>query len=105
MTDYNSRRRFVEYVINSTFNCTLDQLPDRINGISDRELMQLTKSLAESWENDLVRLSNWRPHHHSKRGIPLLRWILSQVGIKLSSQQVMRDGKRFMIYYVEVDDI
>jgi hypothetical protein len=52
---------------------------------------------------DLVTFFKWRADQ-SQQSVAILRWMLSQIGLKLESEQVMRDGQRFRVYRINSDD-
>jgi len=49
---------------------------------------------------DLRRFFNFR-NDQSQKPEHILRWILKKVGIVLGSRQVMREGKRYMVYSID----
>jgi hypothetical protein len=47
---------------------------------------------------NLKTFLGWRPDQ-SHNSVPIVRWVLDQVGVKLASRQITRGGQRFMIYF------
>jgi len=50
--------------------------------------------------DDLRRFFNFR-NDQSQKPEHILRWLLKKVGIVLGSRQVMREGKRYMVYFID----
>jgi len=50
--------------------------------------------------DDLRRFFDFRKDQ-SQKPENILRWVLKKVGILLASRQVMREGKRYMVYFID----
>ena len=49
---------------------------------------------------DIAKVFGWRLDQ-SHQPVAILRWLLQQIGLKLDSRQIMRDGERFRVYSVD----
>lgn len=95
---YTMRRALVNQLLRDVFGEQGRASTERRRANEIDERMENFKTL---WGDQLRLYFDKRRIDHSDKSIAVLRWILKQYDIQISSQQVMRDGERFYEYFID----
>ncbi|MEM6528287.1 MAG: hypothetical protein AAF653_08325, partial [Chloroflexota bacterium] len=99
---YTARTKILRVIIRMLERAGVDMLAG-----DEADRAQITDVLAEHFDTIAPQLRGLfgRRSDKSTDVIPLLRWLLARMGLKLTSRQIMRDGKRFRVYGIDGEQL
>lgn len=101
-THHTMRQQLLRQTIQQVWQCT--SISKATNALTKDEIETRLQTFLDKHRADLTTYMGWR-HDQSERPVAILRWMLSQIGVRLESQQIMRDGQRYRIYALSKEDI
>ncbi len=102
-THSKQERTFFELFCKQVFECQSNELASVLIDVSADTIAEKMDGFIELNGEHLTRLYGWRPAAHSHNPVAVVRWLLNKYGLKLDRKQVMQDGRRFMVYSLNLE--